>query len=257
MKTLGTITILVRKDDRVGWPRRLPLASPLLQASDLGFRYGATPVLEAINLSLVPGTCTVIRGDNGSGKSTFLQLLQGRLIPTRGWVRVLGRPLAGQRRRLALVPQQPRLNWRYPIDLAAFVALGACGDRRARGPACGAVAGALQAVSLAPLAHQPIANLSGGQRQRALIARALVQQAAVLLLDEPLAPLDAASRQGLGRVLAELTAAGTAVVLTAHGELPVPWPAGPCLLLQQGGLQPLSGPTPGPSLALPFLGPPV
>jgi len=238
-------------------PCRFPLASPLLQAGDLGFRYGAAPVLDGVQLALERGACMVIRGDNGSGKSTLLHLLQGRLTPSQGWVRLEGRPLAGQRRRLALVPQQPRLNWRYPIDLAAFVALGRWGDRRARGPASGAVVAALQAVGLAPSACQPIASLSGGQRQRALIARALVQQAAVLLLDEPLAPLDAASRQGLARLLAELTAAGTAVLLTAHGELPAPWPAGPSLLLRQGRLQPLSDPPPGPSLAMPFLGPPV
>ena len=75
---------------------------PLLQARDLAFAFGRQTVLVGVDLDVAPGSCSVIRGDNGTGKSTLLQLLQGRLRPSRGWVRLAGRPLQGQRRRVAL-----------------------------------------------------------------------------------------------------------------------------------------------------------
>jgi len=204
---------------------------PLLQAHQVAFAYGGPPVLESINLDLPAGSCTLIQGDNGSGKSTLLQLLQGRLQPSSGWVRLDGRPLRGQRRRLALVPQAPSLRWHYPLDVIGLVALG-CGGHRQRSRQ------ALEQVGLAALAKAALASLSGGQRQRALIARALAQQAAVLLLDEPLAFVDATSREQLGALLSALTAAGTAVALTAHGQLPASFQAVRHLQLQHGHLLP-------------------
>jgi ABC-type Mn2+/Zn2+ transport system ATPase subunit len=207
--------------------RSAPLDPPLLQAYDLAFAYAAAPVLAGLDLEVMPGTCSVIRGDNGTGKSTLLHLLQGRLRPSRGWVRLEGRPLRGQRRRLALVPQAPSLNWHYPIRLGALVALAANGDPRSSQPA-------LCQVGLEGLAEEPIGHLSSGQRQRALIARALAQRAAVLLLDEPFACLDGNSRLQLGALLRSLVRSGTAVVLSAHGELPPTLPRMRTHLLQDG-----------------------
>lgn len=207
------------------------MSVPLLQARQLAFAYGGRPVLECINLDLPVGSCTLIQGDNGSGKSTLLQLLQGRLQPSSGWVRLDGRPLQGQRRKVALVPQVPALRWHYPLDVIGLVALGCGGNSQRSNQALGQ-------VGLAAQAKAAIATLSGGQRQRALIARALAQQAAVLLLDEPLAFVDAATREHLGALLRALTAAGTAVVLTAHGPLPTSFQGVRQLSLQHGHLLP-------------------
>jgi zinc/manganese transport system ATP-binding protein len=190
------------------------LDPPLLQVRDLAFTYATAPVLVDLDLEVMPGTCTVIRGDNGTGKSTLLHLLQGRLPPSRGWVRLEGRPLRGRRRRVALVPQVPSLNWRYPIRLAAMVAMAAKGDPRTSLPA-------LRQVGLEALGDRLIRSLSSGQRQRALIARALAQRAAVLLLG------------GLLRLLVDQ---GMAVVLSAHGELPPTLPRRHTYLLQDGNL---------------------
>ena len=187
---------------------------PLLQVRDLAFTYATAPVLVDLDLEVMPGTCTVIRGDNGTGKSTLLHLLQGRLQPSRGWVRLEGRPLRGRRRRVALVPQVPSLNWRYPIRLAAMVAMAAKGEPRTSLPA-------LRQVGLEALGDRLIGSLSSGQRQRALIARALAQRAAVLLLG------------GLLRLLVDQ---GMAVVLSAHGELPPTLPRRHTYLLQDGNL---------------------
>jgi ABC-type Mn2+/Zn2+ transport system ATPase subunit len=205
------------------------LEPPLLQARDLAFAYAAAPVLAGVDLEVTPGTCTVISGDNGTGKSTLLQLLQGRLRPSRGWVRLEGRPLPGQRRRVAFVPQASSLNWRYPIRLGALVALAGRGDPRCSLPL-------LRRVGLEGLVEQPIGHLSSGQRQRALIARALAQRPGVLLLDEPFAALDGSSRLQLGALIRALVEAGTAVVLSAHGELPPTLPRLCSHLLQDGTL---------------------
>lgn len=204
---------------------------PLLQALGLAYAFGRFSVLVGIDLEVMPGSCSVIRGDNGAGKSTLLQLLQGQLQPSSGWVRLEGRPLRGQRRRVALVPQAPCLHWGYPIRLEEFVALAAGGGPRRCPPALGQ-------VGLEPLAQRPIGSLSSGQRQRALIARALAQRAAVLLLDEPFACLDGASCLQLGALLRSLVSSGTAVVLSAHGELPPTLPRSRTYLLQQGSLHP-------------------
>jgi ABC-type Mn2+/Zn2+ transport system ATPase subunit len=220
----------------------------LLQARGLCFAYGGRPVLRGIDLDVMPGSCSVIGGDNGTGKSTLLNLLQGRLRPSSGWVTLAGRPLWGRRRQVALVPQNPPLNWRYPIDLGALVALAAEGDPGAAEPA-------LRQVGLEALRAQPIARLSAGQRQRALIARALAQRAAVLLLDEPLASLDGASRRRLGTLLAEVVASGRAVVLSAHGELPQTLPRCRGYELRDGRLHPQPVPSPllpWPLQTLPF-----
>lgn len=203
---------------------------PLLQASQLAFGYGEVPVLRNLDLAVARGSCTLIRGENGAGKSTLLQVLQGKRQPSAGWVRLGGRPLRGQRRRLALVPQCPSVRWHYPIHLAGLVGLG-CGGR-GQDPTQ-----ALQQVGLAGLAQTPIAALSGGQRQRALIARALARQAEVLLLDEPFAGLDDRSCQQLGALLQALAAGGTAVVLTAHGDLPASLRQVRQLQLRHGQLQ--------------------
>lgn len=210
----------------------MPVDEPLLQARQLTFGYGTAPVLQAINLDVPRGSCTLIRGDNGAGKSTLLHLLQGKVQPTTGWVRLSGRPLQGQRRRLALVPQAPSLHWHYPINLAGLVGMG-CNDQAQRTDL------ALHRVGLAGMAHAPIAALSGGQQHRALIALALARQAEVLLLDEPFAALDERSRLQLGELIQSLVASETAVVLTAHGSLPSTLPPRRVLQLAHGQLEPV------------------
>lgn len=207
------------------------MTPPLLQVRDLAFAYGRRTVLHAIDLEIAPASCRVIRGDNGAGKSTLLQLLQGALQPSRGGVLLHGRPLAGQRRRIALVPQATALNWHYPIALGELVALAAPEQPHQAQPF-------LMRVGLENLVQRPIASLSAGQRQRALIARALAQRPDLLLLDEPLACLDDTSRLRLGVLLRSLVGQGMAIVLTAHGALPPTLPRLQSDLLQDGTLHP-------------------
>ena len=130
---------------------------PLLQARQLCFTYGERPVLRDLHLELAVGSCTLIQGGNGAGKSSLLQLLQGRLHPSAGSVHLAGRPLRGQRHRLALVPQTPSLRWHYPIHLAGLVGLG----RGGRVPCPAPVAVDLSA-DRAPMPPQAITDRSVG-----------------------------------------------------------------------------------------------
>ena len=205
------------------------LADPLLQTRSLGFRYGARIVFSGIDLTLQAGSCTLVSGENGAGKSTLLQLLQGSLQPSTGWVRLQGRPLKGQRRRIGLVRQHPGVRWHYPIDVAGLVGMP-CGHHSEL------TAAALELTGLRDLATAPVATLSGGQRQRALIARAVTSRAEVLLLDEPLSHLDQTHRNRLGELISELGRQGLTIVFTAHGELPGSLKPDARLELRHGGL---------------------
>ncbi|MEB3166569.1 MAG: ATP-binding cassette domain-containing protein [Cyanobacteriota bacterium] len=204
---------------------------PLLEVWDLAFAYGQRSVLHAIDLALSPASCLLIRGVNGAGKSTLLRLLQGALQPSQGWVRLNGRPLRGQRRRIALVPQTSSLNWSYPISVGGLLELaGGRPSPQARHQ--------LQRVGLADREGWPIGSLSVGQRQRLQIALALAQEPQVLLLDEPLASLDPSSRLHLGSWLRALVDQGLTVVLSVHGELPPTLPRHRSVVLEAGTLHP-------------------
>lgn len=204
---------------------------PLLEVRDLAFTYGRRSVLHAIDLALSPASCLLIRGVNGAGKSTLLQLLQGALQPSKGWVRLNGLPLRGQRRRIALVPQTSSLNWSYPISVQGLLELaGGRPSPQARHH--------LQRVGLADRQSWPIGSLSVGQRQRLQIALALAQDPQVLLLDEPLANLDASSRLHLGSWLRALVDQGLTVVLSVHGSLPPTLPRHRTVVLEAGTLHP-------------------
>lgn len=180
----------------------------LLSAHGLCFAHDGTDVLHDVAVDLPRGTVTAVAGPNGAGKSTLVELLAGVRRPRRGVVRRTGS--------LALVVQRPAVPDALPVTVRDVVAMGtwARGTRRDRG----VVEGAIERVGLTGLAERPLSGLSGGQRQRALLAQGLVRSADVLLLDEPAAGLDAASRERTRQVLAEEAARGAAVACVTHDE---------------------------------------
>jgi iron complex transport system ATP-binding protein len=170
---------------------------PGLAIGGLTVRYGDWPALNAVSLEVAPGEVLALAGPNGSGKSTLIRAVATDLAGTAGEVRVLGQPLAGLRpidraRRVAWMPQEEPLGDNVPladyVEYGRYAHLarwsGSSSDDRA------AVAAALEEVDLADLASRGLHELSGGERQRARLARALAQDAPVLLLDEPTAHLD-------------------------------------------------------------------
>jgi zinc/manganese transport system ATP-binding protein len=184
-------------------------------------RRGQRPVLEHLTFELAPGSLTALVGPNGAGKSSLLQAIAGQLPVAEGRILIDGEPQGAAlkgRGRLALMPQRSEMAWHFPITVRALVTLGLMagkGADRSRAPCC-QVDGALQRVGLQDLAQRRLDQLSGGQQQRALLARALVGQAPLLLLDEPCAAIDPPTRTALLAVLAQLRDAGLTLLVSSH-----------------------------------------
>ena len=187
--------------------------SPPLQARGLVFAYDGKPALENVSLTLTPGSLTALVGSNGAGKSTLLHLLQGQLVPQEGSVLLGDQPIHRCRSQVALMPQRGRIDWSFPITVREMVALGQVQGART---SCCDLDAALQRVGLLPLASRRLDALSGGQQQRTLLARALMQPARVLLLDEPCAAIDPPARQQLLRLMRQLADAGYSLLVSSH-----------------------------------------
>ena len=232
------------KADRTG-PRAVDgvaacaTAGAALAARGLGAALGGTPVLQGIDLSLRRGAWTCVVGPNGAGKSTLLKALAG-LLPHAGQVDLLGRPLAAwpareRAQRLAWLGQ----NEGGAEDLSAWdvamlgrlphqswLAAPSEADRAA-------VTRALRATQAWDWRDRPLGELSGGERQRVLLARALAVQADVLLMDEPLANLDAPHQADWLRLVRELVDQGRTVVSVLH-EIGIALHADELVVMQAG-----------------------
>jgi ABC-type Mn2+/Zn2+ transport system ATPase subunit len=188
------------------------MSAPLIEAEGLAVGYGDGEAIREVGFELLPGERMALLGPNGGGKTTLLRALLGELRPERGRLRVTVP--------CGTVPQTERSRLDYPVsalDVAAMGALSRLSWWRRPGRADRELAGAaLARVGLGELAEETFGELSGGQRQRALIARALVQDARVLLLDEPFTGLDRAGSDLLEALIAELAAEGRAIVVATH-----------------------------------------
>ncbi len=187
----------------------------LLEVEGVTFGYGAQPILDDVSLTVRRGDFLAIIGPNGGGKTTLLKILLGLLRPWSGTVRWR---LSGRRGAVGYVPQFAGFDRTFPLRVRDVVLMGRLGVRgrfrRFRAEDRRAVAAVLERLGLLQAARSPIGDLSGGQLQRALIARALVSEPEILLLDEPLASIDAESREVLTRTLEELNSRIPVVVVT-------------------------------------------
>jgi manganese/zinc/iron transport system ATP- binding protein len=187
---------------------------------DLTAGYGGEPTLRDVSLELPAGSITAVVGPNGSGKSTLLKAILGLTPEVSGEVRVDGVEADQVRHRIAYVPQREAVDWGFPITAADVVMMGRYPRlgvvRRPGSEDRARVAEALGRVGLEPHAGRQIGALSGGQQQRVFLARALVQGASVLLLDEPMTGVDQATEQAIDALLHELRDSGATVVITTH-----------------------------------------
>jgi len=184
----------------------------LLRVDGLAAGYGGPPAIEDVSFELRAGERVGVLGPNGGGKSTLFRVLLGELEPLRGSV-------SGDVR-FGFVPQTERSRLDYPVsalDVALMGTLSRLPWWRFTGRGERKLArAALRRVGLADLANTRFGELSGGQRQRVLVARALVQDAPVLLLDEPFTGVDRPSAELLESVLVELAAEGRGVLIATH-----------------------------------------
>jgi len=200
-------------------------AAPV-SVQDLTVAYHRKPVLWDVDLE-PPGQRIVgIVGPNGAGKSTLLRAVLDLVPRVSGRIRVFGEPYARVRDRVGYVPQRESVDWDFPVTALDVVAMGAYRRigwfRPVRRAHREAALASLEQVGMADFAGRQISQLSGGQQQRVFLARALLQEADLYFMDEPLAGVDAATEQAIIRILQRLRAEGKTVFVVHHVLQTVP-----------------------------------
>jgi manganese/iron transport system ATP-binding protein len=192
---------------------------PILDVQHISVRYDGYAALEDINFHLHVGERVAVVGPNGAGKSTLFKVVSGVLPPSSGDVTIFGSRPRGHVC-IAYIPQRSQVDWSFPVSVADVVMMG----RSAKlGPLNWPhksdwehVHHALQTVELSDLATRQIGQLSGGQQQRMFIARALAQEAELMLMDEPLTGLDTPAQEGLLNLLDTLQTQKVTLMVATH-----------------------------------------
>ena len=204
----------------VSRPASAPAVVPALEVHDLTVSYQRKPVLWNVDLAVPSGKLVGILGPNGAGKSTLIKAVMGLIPLSSGWVQVFGKPVQTQRDKVAYVPQRESVDWTFPVTAMDVVLMGRFGRipwyRRIGRKDRKLAREALDKVGMLPYATRQISNLSGGQQQRVFLARALVQDSDIYLMDEPFAGVDAATESAIVRLLQDLRALGKTVLLVHH-----------------------------------------
>jgi manganese/zinc/iron transport system ATP- binding protein len=195
-------------------------AQPAIEVNDLTVAYREQPVLWDVDLEVRSGALTAIVGPNGAGKTTLILSVLGLVRPAAGRIRILGRSIREARGEVAYVPQRGTVDWDFPTSVLDVVMMGTYGRvgwfRRPGGAERGRAIDALEKVGMEAFADRQIRQLSGGQQQRVFLARALVQDARIYLMDEPFQGVDARTERAIMDVLRELRSRGETVVAVHH-----------------------------------------
>ncbi len=182
--------------------------------------YGDNPVLKDVTFCVPVGTRVAVIGPNGAGKSTLFKALVGLLPLDKGSVMIHGLPLGHHRDCVAYVPQREEVDWRFPVSVADVVMMGRYGRlgwlKRPGKRDRAAVAESLERMGIVDLALKPIGDLSGGQQQRVFLARALVQEPHILLMDEPFTGIDAATQEATLGLFDTLRDRQVTVLISTH-----------------------------------------
>jgi ABC-type Mn2+/Zn2+ transport system ATPase subunit len=188
--------------------------TPVLSVRDLTVGYNGARALEGVTFDVYEGQRVAVVGPNGAGKSTLLKALVGMLRPTAGTI------LRAKHIEIGFVAQRASVDWSFPVTVFDAVLMGRIGKigwLRWRRPRDGEIARrSLAEVGMLELAGTQIGELSGGQQQRVFVARALAQEANVLLMDEPFAGVDAPSQEAILAILDDLRRRRVTVLLSTH-----------------------------------------
>ena len=221
----------------------MPVTSgtPLLEVDGVRFAYADEPVLDSVSFSVWPGEFVALAGPNGAGKSTLLRILLGLLQPDAGTVRLLGHEPDGRPDpwRVGYVPQRGVVPEGLPATVAEVVSAGRLARRgwlrRLTKDDREAVDHAMESVQVTDLASRRLHELSGGQLQRVLIAKGLVTEPDLLVLDEPVAGVDADSQRRFREALVHLVDEhGAGILLVSHEFGAVAGDLDRVLVLQRG-----------------------
>lgn len=202
-------------------PAAIRATVPVVRAEGLTVRYGATTVLDGVDLDVRTGEVLALVGPNGAGKSTLLAALAGDVVPGAGRVELLGRPLADWRlgdlaRERAVLTQEHAVAFPFPV--AEVVAMGRAPwrGRPEEDDDVAIVAESMGACDIGHLGSRSFGRLSGGEKARSALARVLAQRTGIVLLDEPTAALDLGHQESVLARARALADAGGAVVVVLH-----------------------------------------
>jgi manganese/zinc/iron transport system ATP- binding protein len=191
-----------------------------LSVYDLTVAYHRKPVVWDVEFDLPAGSLVGVVGPNGAGKSTLLKAIMDLIPRVSGRVQVFGKSYAENRGRVGYVPQRESVDWDFPVDALDVVTMGLYRQigwcRLVRKKHREIAMEALAQVGMADFAKRQISQLSGGQQQRTFLARALVQDADLYLMDEPFAAVDAATERAIVDILRQMQAKGKTVVVIHH-----------------------------------------
>ena len=194
-----------------------------LEIHDLTVAYHKRPVLWGVDVEVPAGQLVGVIGPNGAGKSTLIKAAMGLLPVSSVWVKVFGRPVKDNLRRVGYVPQRESVDWDFPVSVMDVVLMGRYGHlglfKRPRKEDREVARECLEKVKMLPYADRQISNLSGGQQQRVFLARALAQESDLYFMDEPFAGVDAATEAAIVTILQELKDQGK-TLLVVHHDLP-------------------------------------
>ncbi len=194
--------------------------SDSLLLDDVSVAYGRKVVLRGISARIERGQVVAVVGPNGGGKSTLLKAVIGTAPLAGGSITLFGRPAASARRRMALVPQREMVDWDFPVTVRDVVMMGRypwLGRLRLPSRADAEVVdGMVERVGMRAMRGRQIGQLSGGQQQRTFLARALAQEAEVLLLDEPMTGIDAPTQELIIEIIEEERRKGRIILLATH-----------------------------------------
>ncbi|WP_197995146.1 ABC transporter ATP-binding protein [Gimesia panareensis] len=202
-------------------PAEIPLS-----VYDLTVAYHRKPVIWDVSFDIPPGKLVGIVGPNGAGKSTLIKTIMELIPKASGRVNIFGKPYQKNRHRVGYVPQRESVDWDFPVDALDVVTMGLYREigwclpvrKKHRERALSA----LERVGIADYARRQISQLSGGQQQRTFLARALVQDADLYLMDEPFAAVDAATEKAIVKILQEMKQAGKTALVIHHDLQTVP-----------------------------------